>query len=148
METNHILLIHSLLNGHLSCSYCLALVNITAMSMFIYTFFFFLGPPLQHMEAARLGVALELQLLVHTTATAMQDPSHICGLHCSLHQCQILNPLREVRNRTCIIMDTSWVLNSLSHSRNSNVCIFISRVFLGPHPRHMNIPRLGMESEL
>ena len=37
---------------------------------YIYTliFFFFLGPHLLHMELPRLGVKLELQLLVYTTA--------------------------------------------------------------------------------
>ena len=35
---------------------------------------FFLGLHLPHMEVPRLGVKLELQLLVYTTAPAMQDP--------------------------------------------------------------------------
>ena len=30
------------------------------------------------MEAPRLGVQLELQLLVYATATAMLDPTHVC----------------------------------------------------------------------
>ena len=34
-------------------------------------------------------------------------------------QCQILNPLSEARDQICILMDTSWVLNLLSHNRNS-----------------------------
>ena len=37
--------------------------------------FCFLGPHQQHMEIARLGVQLELQLLADTTATATPDPS-------------------------------------------------------------------------
>ena len=37
-------------------------------------FFAFLGLHLRHMEVPRLGIQLELQLLVTTTATAMQDP--------------------------------------------------------------------------
>ena len=28
------------------------------------------------------------------------------------------------------------------------VCIFLSFVFLGPHLQHMEVPRLGVESEL
>ena len=36
---------------------------------------------LQHVEVPRLGVELELQLLAYTTATAMQDPSHIRDPH-------------------------------------------------------------------
>ena len=35
---------------------------------------------LQHMEVLRLRVEWELPLRAYTTATAMQDPSHICEL--------------------------------------------------------------------
>ena len=42
-----------------------------------------------------------------TTATAMQDPSHICNLHHSLQQHQILNPLGEGQGSNP--MDTSGV---------------------------------------
>ena len=45
------------------------------------------------MEVARLGVELELQLLVYTTATAMPDLNCVCDLHHSSWQCRILNPL-------------------------------------------------------
>lgn len=49
----------------------------------------------------------------------MPDLSCICGLRCSSRQHQNLNPLSKTRNRTCILMDTSWVLNPLSHNRNT-----------------------------
>ena len=72
------------------------------------TFFvFFLGPPPHHQEFPRLWVESELLLLAYATATAMQDLSHICDLHHSLHQCRILNPLSEVRDQTCILTDTT-----------------------------------------
>ena len=70
------------------------------------------------MEVPRLAVELELQLPAYTTATAMPDLNHICDLCCSSWQCQILNPLSKARDQTCILMDTSWVLNPLSHNRN------------------------------
>ena len=68
-------------------------------------FFFlaFLGLHLWHMEVPRLGEESELQLPATATATAMPDPSHVCNLHCSSQKCQILNPLSEARDRTCIL---------------------------------------------
>ena len=45
---------------------------------------------------------MELQLLAYTTIT--QDLSHVCDLHCSLQQCQNLNPLSEAREQTHILM--------------------------------------------
>ena len=83
------------------------------LGFFFFFFFFglfvFLEPHLQHMEVPRLGVKLELQLLAYTTATATWDPSHICNLYHSSRQRQILNPLSEARDRTCIVMDTSQI---------------------------------------
>ena len=58
------------------------------------------------MEGPRLGVKLELQLLAYATATGTQDPSHVCDLHHSSWQCQILNPLSEAGDRTRILTDT------------------------------------------
>ena len=52
------------------------------------------------------GVELDLQLQAYITATATPDLSHICILHHSLQQRQILNPLSEARDQTCILMDT------------------------------------------
>ena len=61
-------------------------------------FFRFLELYLWHMEVPRLGVELELQLPAYITATAMQHPNHICDLHHSSEQWQILNPLSEARD--------------------------------------------------
>ena len=78
--------------------------------MMLALFFFpFLGPHPMHMEVPRLGAELELQLPAYSTTTAMPDLSCICDLRHSSWQCQILNPLREARDRTPILMDTSWV---------------------------------------
>ena len=71
----------------------------------------------QHMEVPRLGIESELQPPAYTIATP--DLSHICSLHHSSWQHQILNPLSEARGQTQIFMDTSQVLNPLSHSGNS-----------------------------
>ena len=60
-----------------------------------------------------------MQLLAYTTAIATPDPSCICDLPCSSGQHLMLNPLSETRDRTRMLVDTSWVLNPLSHKRNS-----------------------------
>ena len=81
-------------------------------NIYIYIFFLvFLGPHLQHVGAPRIGVKSELQLPAYatTTATATWDPSHVCNLHHRSQQCWLLNPLMEARERTRVLMDTSWV---------------------------------------
>ena len=72
---------------------------------------FFLRPHLRHMEVLRLGVESEVHLLAYTTATAraMRDQSRVFSLHHSSQQCRILNPLREARDPTCILMDSIWI---------------------------------------
>ena len=71
---------------------------------FLFVFFPFLGPLLQHMEVPRPGVELELLLQAYAKATAMRDPSHVCNLHHSSGQCQILNALNENRDQTHTLM--------------------------------------------
>ena len=70
------------------------------------------------MEVPRLGVESELQLLAYITATATRDLTCICDPCHSLQQFQILSPLSEARDRTHILMMTSWVLNPLSPNGN------------------------------
>ena len=96
---------------------------------FLFLCFSILGLNLQHMEVLRLGAELELQLLAYTIATAMQDPSWVCKLHHSSWPHEILNPLSEARDWTCIFMDTCWVCNPLSHEGNSPFCSYFTSVF-------------------
>ena len=96
----------------------------TPWTLFFSFFLYFLGLHLQHMEVPRLGVELKPQLPAYVTATAMLDPSLVCHLHHSLQQRQILNLPSEARDRTRILMDTSWVLNPLSWNRNSGTLDF------------------------
>ena len=71
------------------------------MHLKIFLFIFaFLGLHSQHMEVPRLGVESELQLPAYTTATTTLDPSHVCDLHHSSWQRQILNPLSQTRDQT------------------------------------------------
>ena len=79
------------------------------MVLSIKSFFVFVRPHPGHMEVPRLGVELELQLLDYTTATATQDPSHVCDLHQSSQQCRILNPLSKARDQTCVLMDNRFI---------------------------------------
>ena len=72
------------------------------------------------MEGPRLGVESELQLPAYATARATRDLSRIRDLHCSLRQLGILNPLSKARDRTLILMNTSWVLNHNGNSCNRN----------------------------
>ena len=55
----------------------------------------------------------------------MPDVSCVCDLHHSSQQCWILNPLSEAKDWACILMDTSQILNTLSHNGNSIFGIFV-----------------------
>ena len=69
-----------------------------------FSFLVFLGLHLWHMEVPRLRVESELQLLAYTTATAIQDLSHICNT--TVHRnAWILNSLSEARDWT----PSSWI---------------------------------------
>ena len=83
------------------------------------------------MEVPGLQDESGLQLQAYTTATATQDPSHICDLHCSSQPCQIINPLNEARVQTPALTDTGQVLNLLRHNRNSPVSSLIQVFPLG-----------------
>ena len=88
----------------------MAFVDQSLDSICLFVCFFFLGLHSRHMEVPRLGVESELKPLAYTTATATWDPSCVCDPHHCSPQCQILNPLREARDRTGILMDPRQVL--------------------------------------
>ena len=78
--------------------------------MYIYTIFFlFRTTPVVHggSQASDLIGATAASGL--HTATATQDPSHICDLHHSAQQCQILNPLSKARDQTRNLTVPSWI---------------------------------------
>jgi len=89
------------------------LCKVTVGSAIFFFFFFWslLEPHPWHMEVPRLGVKSEPQPqprqipAVSATSTAARG--------------WILNPLREARDQTRILMDTSQGLNPLSHNGNS-----------------------------
>ena len=73
------------------------------------TYFVFIGPHPWHMEVPRPEVELELEPLAYTTATATPDGSHVFNLHHSSQKCQIINPLSEARDQTCVLIGTSQI---------------------------------------
>ena len=79
-----------------------------------------------HMKVPRLGVELEQQLLVYATDTAMRDPSQVYNQYYSSWQCWILNPVNEARDQTLILMDTSQIINLLSHNGNTWIFFLIN----------------------
>ena len=76
---------------------------------FFFNFAFLLGPHPWHIEVPRLGVELELQLLDYAKATAIRELSHVCDLHHSSQQRQVLSPRSEARDGTLILRDPSRV---------------------------------------
>ena len=60
------------------------------------------------MEVPRLEVKSEPHLPATATATAMQDPGHVCHLHHGSQQRWILNPLSEARDRPYNLMVTRF----------------------------------------
>ena len=69
---------------------------------FFFSFFWGGGASLAAYGSSQAGDRIRA-----ATATATSDPSHICELHHSSQQCQILHSLSEARDRTGIFMDTN-----------------------------------------
>ena len=136
------------------CSSCLAFVNSLVSSLLPsplspgdwvvislvvwklqYIFFFFVfifyGCAPWNMEIPRLGVESELQLLAYTTATTMpaQQQSCICGLHCRLWQCQMVNSLSEARAWTRTLMDVMFV-SAKPHGNSLKIMVLWRLIFL------------------
>ena len=95
----HVTLVERLLSQRPHVKEYLPSLSLSILSYWVLlSFLFFLGPHTQHMEALRLRVKLELQLLAYTTATTTQDPSRICDLPHSSWQRWILNSLSGARD--------------------------------------------------
>ena len=103
--------------------------------------FLFFGSHLRPVEIPRLRVKSELQLHLPACATAiaMPDLSRISDRCLSLWKCQILNLLSGARDRTHILVDTSQVLNLLSHNGNSQTGWFLTLGILWSDGSDMNL---------
>ena len=87
--------------------------DLVSPDFYFYLFIFFRAAPVACWSS---------QAKHQTGALASPDPGHVCNLCCSSQELQILNPLSGVKDwtRICILMDTNWVCNSLSHNGNSS----------------------------
>ena len=100
-------------------------------SFFFNLILFFLGPHPWHMEGPWARAQIR---------------AGAAGLHCRSWQHQIFNPLSGARDQIHVLMDISQVRY---HSGNSSSLLFLFHFFfLGPDLWHMEVPRLGAESEL
>ena len=78
------------------------------------------APAAYESSQARGWIGVKATNLHHIHSIARSQPH---DPHQSLQQYQILNPLSKARAQTHILMDTSQVLNLLSHNGNS-LCVF------------------------
>ena len=75
---------------------------------------------LQHMEISSLGFESELQLLLVYARPQQCRIQATSETYTAAHgNTWYFNPLSKARDQTCILMDTSRVLNLLSYSGNS-----------------------------
>ena len=86
--------------------------NLDNKSLLFFFFFKWVTPSLAPRRGSNWSYSCQ------PMPTATPDLSRICNLHPSSQQCQILNPLTGARDRTHVLMDTSWVYNLLSHDGN------------------------------
>ena len=84
----------------------------------LFLLFFFSAAPVAY-EVSQARNKSELHLLAYATATTTQDLSHVCKLHHSSQQQQILNPLSEARDQIQQPHGSQLDLFLLHHNRNS-----------------------------
>ena len=125
------------------------LSNLTTFPFFFFFGLFRAAPARCKSEVPRLGVKLELQPLAYNIATAMSDPSRLFNLHHSSWQCQILYPLSDARDQTCILMDASHICFCRATTGTPTTFIHIYKYIknLWPQPRHVEVPGLGIQSK-
>ena len=76
-------------------------------SHLFFCLFLFMAAPTAYGNSQASGLIGAAAASLHHSHT-MPDPSHMCNLHHSSQQCQILNPLSRARDQTCLLMDTIW----------------------------------------
>ena len=63
---------------------------------------------------------------LHHSHSNTRSELHLQPTLSSFWQHWILNPLSKARDQTCILLDTSWILNLLSHKGNSKPLPFLT----------------------
>ena len=111
--------------------------NLVILFFFFLFFFFSAAPAAYGSSQARGWIKAALQLPAHATATATRDPRPIFNLCCSSRQHGIPKPMIETRDQNWVLVDTSWVLNPLSHNGNfqsffHSTNFYWSATILGP----------------
>ena len=96
-----------------------------SFSCFFALFCFCLFRALTAYRSSQAGVQIRATAAGYTIATAIPDPSHVCNLTTAHSNAGSFNPLSEAGDRTCVLMDTSWILNLMSHSGNSGKSYWI-----------------------
>ena len=68
-------------------------------------FFLFLAAPAAYGSFWARG-QIRITATAYATGAARTDSGHICDLYHNLGQHQVLNPLSEARDQTCILAET------------------------------------------
>ena len=82
--------------------------------IYIYPFFFkkkifFKGLHLRQYGDSQARGLIRASYSCQPMPQPTRDPSHVCDLHHSSRQLQILNPLSDARDRTCNLMVPGWI---------------------------------------
>ena len=99
---------------------------ISLLTFYFFCLFFFLWPHLRHIEVPGPGVESELQLrstMPQPWQHGIQAASATYATACS--NAGSLATEYKARDRTCILLDTNWVLNLLSHNGNAVLFFFV-----------------------
>ena len=89
--------------------FVLLLYNIEHRFFWVFFFFWLFRAPPAACGSSQARDRIGAIAAAYTAATAMPDPSHLCDLHCSSWQWEILNLLSRARDQNCIFLDVSWV---------------------------------------
>ena len=112
-----------------------------SFSFFFFFFFFFFRAVLTTYRSsqARGGIGATAASLHYSHGNT--DPSQSCHLH------QTPNPLSKARDQTCSLMVTSQI--RFCCATTGTLCfLFVCLFVLWLHLWHMEVSRLGIESEL